>query len=175
MVVLLLIMLTLVGVGIFEFDEEPSITGAVKEPTSLADKTNLLQNSHKDVVAIKRDPELECVVECPNLRDSSPENLQPSGVLSGSPCGASTPIQGIQNPRSPMRNLRILSEAIELLKIERGPEKEAEEGPRRRKHSGLFVIESNSSVTRSFTEFEEEMDLDEEDDLTSWNTICLDL
>lgn len=168
-------MLTSLGVDIFEFDEEPSLTGAVKEPTPLADKTNLSHNSRKVIAVIKQNPELESKFEYPSLRDSSPENPQHSGFLSGSPCGASTPIQGGQNPTSPMRNLRILSDAIELLKIEREQEEEVEESPGRRKHSGLFVIESDSSVTRSFTEFEEEMDQDEEDDLISWNTICLDL
>lgn len=165
---------------IFDFQSEPSLTGMITEVRPLGDKTNV----HKDLSkcgskTVARTDTVEGKEEANDqtvrvnaeeyclhgriFQDVNPFIHYSSGMLSGTPCGTSTPVDNEKHSSDQLASGNVLSDAIELLRIQQRTAKTSG----KRKYSGLFIFENERSVNRSFSEIENEMSQDEEDDLTT--------
>lgn len=171
----------MIGTDVFDFNDEPSITGAIQELKPLSEKTNLLsapstasygcgtrekikeQPEEDEVIKVKEEETTQEIVlesaacHSPGLQQPTDTYSMagPTTPFSMSPCGTSTPINaGKENIRESLD----LDGLFQILQ---------DSTAMRHRHSGLCVFEQEDlAEPRSFTEFEDSFLTDEEDDLT---------
>lgn len=164
---------------------EPSVAGTVKEVRPLADKTNLGSSSTARI-HIKAERTERVLVQESDLQDLydklgdiSPLGLDAGEELEGTPCGTSTPLHSGPYSRNPVEATKSSVNEFGMPNIQQGQVITTlmgdEEPSRKRKHSGLFVMEENSSEQREqrgLKDLKTAMyDIDDDDDLTAtWGT-----